>query len=606
MAQNKASPNLFTVVDLPKNLTIAQAEMVAKIEKYPNLKKVTYVDIADVDKVQYRGYVSFSIPDEGVKTKINVRLKRLEITNAEKSTAYGLGMVEGEFSELMLNKEKGLVFGTMRCADKSYIIYGIGKHLSAILELDISQIAKMECGSNGDSDDKQAVNSSPTSTPELITTCQTTLATTVLILYTTAANNTDPSIFQTATNSVTSHNNILNNSAVTAVGSQLVSVGVELLHGFVENAGSITGDVNRLAANTTATFRRNATTADFVVLLTNATYLINGGQILGTVSQIDAENPNAYAIVEAPFAVEPSSNTFSHEVGHLFGGRHQNDANGPTYSHGRAYTGQIGRFRMRARTMMHTFQSTSLRIPFFSNPNVLALNAPTGDANCCDVARRIGETAPRISSYRTASTAFTTGILGVNHIFQYGYFSFEPAINCGCAPYSTVWNVNFNSWVNYTQTTANDAPIVVYVYPGSIQQQGLITITMTVTACDGSTSTSFRNISVDLDGPGLKDPKGSDKSANFIPSKNINSFSDVFPNPTSSTASFNYNLLQSTHLKVVLLDGLGKTIKTVVDEDKQKGYYQQIMNVAELTSGLYFLQIISDNQSLTKKILINH
>jgi hypothetical protein len=608
MAQSKTVPSLFTVVDLPKNLTEEQELMITKIEKYPNLKKVTYVDIADVDKVQDRGYLRFSIPEEGVKTQVIVRLKRLEVTNSEKSTAYGLKFSNGELSELMLNKEKGLVFGTLRHADKAYIIYGIDKHLSAILELDLSKMTHMvECSSHGDTDEKRTINTSPPPlTPEIITTCQNGLVTNVLILFTTAANNADPNIFQTAINCIANHNNILNNSNVTAQGAQLVSVGVESLSSFVDNSADIDGDVANLSVEPIANNRRNATNADIVVLLTNVGGY-NGGNVAGAVRQVDAENINAYAIVEAPFAVTPNFHTFSHEVGHLFGGRHEstNDPGGPAYSRGRIYNGRLFSLRPRYRTMMHTFVSDRTRVPYFSNPNVSAGGGITGDASCCDVARRIGETAPRISGYRNVSTVFSTGILGIEYIYSSGSYDYEPAITCGCAPYSTNWVVSYNNGFSYTETTVNDQPITLNVYQGSVPQQGFITIQMTVTSCDGAVTTSFKNIQVELDGPTIRDPKGLDRVVNFVVSNNINSFSDIFPNPTSSTASFEYNLLESTHLKVVLLDALGKVVKTVMDDDKEKGYYQHKIDVAELNSGLYFLQIISNKLKERYSLLVS-
>ena len=104
----------------------------------------------------------------------------------------------------------------------------------------------------------------------------------------------------------------------------------------------------------------------------------------------------------------------------------------------------------------------------------------------------------------------------------------------------------------------------------------------------------------------FRNPSGSTNSNNFIVSKTANIFSEIFPNPTSSVAAFDYNLVEPTHLKVVLIDGLGKTVKTLINENKQVGYYQHKMEASDLNAGFYFLQIVSDKQTLTKKILIQH
>ena len=609
MAQSKAAPNLFTVVDLPHNLTEEQAEMVAKIKKYPNLKNVTYVDIADVDKVQDRGYLNFSIPDELVKTQVSVRLKRLEVTNNDKFVAYGQSTVDGQFSEVLLNKEKGLIFGTMRHEDKSYQIYGIDAHLSAILELSLTNTTKQECGSHG-ADDHIDNATTPPPTPESIT-CQDIGETTVLIMFTTAANNIDPNINQTAINAVNQFNSILNNSQIGSQPAHLVNVGVELLANHVESSGDlgIATGIDQFRNNGTAIARRLARRADIVVLLTNGQY-IDG--TIGRVQAINAEEPNAYAIVEVPFAVTFNFYTFTHEVGHLFGGRHQLGADDslPAYSHGRSYDVRYGFFNNKKRcyrTIMHTFANDRERIPWFSNPFVSAGGGVTGDASCCDVARRITETAPRVSGYRIFNPSFSAYITGPDYIGTTGTYAWTPAILCGCSPYITQWVINFNNGIVQYQTTANDQPLIIdFEAGGIISSTGLVSIGMGVISCDGTVTTSFKNVTVDLWGTGLRNPNGSNNANNTSVSKTVSTFGDVFPNPISSTATFDYNLVESTQLKALIYDGFGKVVKTVVDGNKKMGYYQDKVDVSTLNSGIYYLHITTNKQSLTKKIIIQH
>ena len=607
MAQSKAAPNLFTVVDLPHNLTEEQAEMVAKIEKYPNLAKVTYVSIADVNALQRNGFVDFGIPNEPTKTIPRLKLKRLEVTDSDNSFAYG--MFEGDFGELMLTKQKGLVFGTMRYERKSYLIYGIDVHLSAILELNATTANDLKAECNQTHDNKpisNLISTPPLPTPESIEPCQDNVTTSVLIMFTTAANTIDPNINQTAINSVNAYNSILSNSQVFVTGTRLRSVGIELLPGFAERSTNIGTDVADLSINAIANNRRNATGADIVILLTNGQY----AGAVGSVVQINAENPNAYAIVEVTKAVHSEYNTFSHEIGHLFGGQHQdrNNPRSPEYSHGQRFNVQTGWWIFttinKYRTMMGIIQDDeySKRIPYFSNPNSSAYGGLTGQPDVSNVARLIGETVPRISSYRSAPSPFSTNIWGSEYISYAGTYSYEPAIACGCTPYSTVWQVDYSNGTSYTEITTNDAPININVF----NNQEFITISMTVTSCDGRVSTSFKSIWVDFWSQMLRNPSASTKLSNFIVSKTANTFGEIFPNPTTSMATLDYNLVEPTHLKVVLVDGLGKTVKTLINEDKQIGYYQHKMEASDLSAGVYFLQIVSDKQTLTRKILIQH
>ena len=330
---------------------------------------------------------------------------------------------------------------------------------------------------------------------------------------------------------------------------------------------------------------------------------------VGRVQQINAEDPNAYVIAEAFNAVHPEYNTFSHEIGHLFGGQHQdrNNPRSPEYSHGQLFNIQTGWWIFTSinkyRTMMGiAIDEYSRRVPYFSNPNSPAYGGLTGQPTVSNVARLIGETAPRISSYRNAPSPFSTNIWGTDYISYAGTFSYEPAITCGCAPYSTVWQVDYSNGTSYTETTANDAPININVF----NNNEFITISMTVTSCDGRQSTSFKNIWVDFWSQMLRSPSGSIKPSNFVASKTANTFGEIFPNPTTSVATLDYNLVEPTRLKVILTDGLGKVIKTYLNEDKQVGYYQHKMDVSYLNTGVYFLQIVSDKQTLTKKIFIQH
>jgi Secretion system C-terminal sorting domain len=71
-------------------------------------------------------------------------------------------------------------------------------------------------------------------------------------------------------------------------------------------------------------------------------------------------------------------------------------------------------------------------------------------------------------------------------------------------------------------------------------------------------------------------------------------------------ATIDYNLVEATQIKIVVTNGLGEVVETLVNENKKAGRYQHKINVSDLNSGIYFLRITSDKQSLTKKILIQH
>ena len=132
--------------------------------------------------------------------------------------------------------------------------------------------------------------------------------------------------------------------------------------------------------------------------------------------------PMAFAVVhdDSVYNCLGSNNTFAHELGHNQGNMHDKDSS----SYGGAYPDSYG-YRICGvfRDIMAYSCSGETRIPYFSNPNVLYQNRPTGVAGSADTARSMNATAPIVASFRTpssvsappqaptslAATAFTDG-----------------------------------------------------------------------------------------------------------------------------------------------------------------------------------------------------
>ncbi len=79
---------------------------------------------------------------------------------------------------------------------------------------------------------------------------------------------------------------------------------------------------------------------------------------------------------------------------------------------------------------------------------------------------------------------------------------------------------------------------------------------------------------------------------------------NVFPNPVSDKTQLNYTLIDDSDVMITLLNSLGQEIKTIDTESKQaKGAYQLEIPLDELKSGLYFIRIEVNNQTLVTKFL---
>ncbi len=85
--------------------------------------------------------------------------------------------------------------------------------------------------------------------------------------------------------------------------------------------------------------------------------------------------------------------------------------------------------------------------------------------------------------------------------------------------------------------------------------------------------------------------------------KNLGTLSDVYPNPASTVCSVKYDIFGSSQKgRIVFYDMLGKQVKEVLLNDKQG---TANINIADLTSGVYFYKFMVDNKAVsTKKIVI--
>jgi pectin methylesterase-like acyl-CoA thioesterase len=77
-----------------------------------------------------------------------------------------------------------------------------------------------------------------------------------------------------------------------------------------------------------------------------------------------------------------------------------------------------------------------------------------------------------------------------------------------------------------------------------------------------------------------------------------------YPNPFNPSTTIKYSIPQSSLVKIVLYDILGREVKTLVNEVKNAGYYTIRFNASSLASGVYFYRIESGNFVQVKKMML--
>jgi len=95
---------------------------------------------------------------------------------------------------------------------------------------------------------------------------------------------------------------------------------------------------------------------------------------------------------------------------------------------------------------------------------------------------------------------------------------------------------------------------------------------------------------------GIEDNKFTEPSSYYL--------NQNYPNPFNPITRINYSIIQKSFIKLSVYDVLGNEIAILVREEKPAGEYDVEFDGKELTSGIYFYQMIIGNFVETKKMLL--
>lgn len=82
------------------------------------------------------------------------------------------------------------------------------------------------------------------------------------------------------------------------------------------------------------------------------------------------------------------------------------------------------------------------------------------------------------------------------------------------------------------------------------------------------------------------------------------SLSQNYPNPFNPTTTISYQLPENSFVTIKVYDLLGKEIETLVNENKSAGYYKVNFDASKLPSGVYFYNLTTGSNSISKKMLL--
>lgn len=76
------------------------------------------------------------------------------------------------------------------------------------------------------------------------------------------------------------------------------------------------------------------------------------------------------------------------------------------------------------------------------------------------------------------------------------------------------------------------------------------------------------------------------------------------PNPFNPTTNISYTISSRGKVELKVYNLLGQMVRSLVDDYKEAGTYSVTFNASHLASGVYFYQLKTDNQTISKKLLL--
>ena len=230
-----------------------------------------------------------------------------------------------------------------------------------------------------------------------------------------------------------------------AVRTNLQIVGVKELN-FIETKRNrnqsgfkiIDADADRLKNDVMAQKLRDQFEADIVMLFTNGDY----PDVAGIVSEIGPLEDDAYGIVQVANAT--STMTWVHEVGHLFGARHQlSQDNTPGDAHGHGWqTGALWWVK-RYGSIMRTREANRSRVLHFSNPNKKHAGKATGESGKSFNARVINTNGWQVCDFRYTRPDVVVKIYANSGLANDGdRLSFSSSVTNASNPIIYRWQAN--------------------------------------------------------------------------------------------------------------------------------------------------------------------
>ena len=550
-------------------------------------RSVTPVIIGDLEACQDSGILVFQLP--GRSGDINVRAKQVWHDGTD-FTWYG--EFTNEDGAILLIEDSGNISGTIRLEENAYQIMDFGGYNTVLLEFDSLAFSDSDCATG--MEDTFAIIDGPNE--EVIVKRSTPgNDVRVLLLYTDEAEKRCSDMSKVGRDLVKQLNIAINNTEIKFSEVRYEHTATVSLHDFTEQDDDPFGDLRLLRARgdivgDAVHDLRFLVEADLVILLTGKKYKLDGEPYFGLADiHHIGDFLFGFGIVDVRAAFGTS--TFTHEIGHLMGGKHELQGNtspnplSPLFA--RAYSWSKKNYERTVIGYHHR------RILYFSDPDVFyngeALGveeAQPGDNEAFDMGRQLREVVSIVAEYLSSDPALGGSISEPfygNEGQSYTWCA-EQSYCSGLASY--FWEASIDGFT-YT-TIPSTAQCISYLIP----QNADLFIRLTISCGTESIQRYRRVFNVDwencdpcleIEGP----------SSNVIHTFNnhdqdqiAGSAIKVFPNPTSGSVVLTHELLQDGKVTIHIVDNFGR-IHWSINELRTVGVQNYSVDLSGFLPGTY-------------------